>query len=232
MEKKIELVVFDIAGTTVQDRGEIVLAFQSALRKYGYIVADHDIYSLMGYKKPEAILMILKKFEKDTSKISSSLVDDIHNRFMAMMIRFYVTSEKILPLPYVEEVFADLQKKGIKVALDTGFSKNITDVIIGRLGWLQNKLVDYVISSNEVQAGRPHPYMIQKLMQLAGTDDAKKVIKIGDTESDINEGKNAGCLYSIAVTSGAFARHELEPYHPSFIIDDLQELIPIIEHAL
>ena len=71
--------------------------------------------------------------------------------------------------------------------------------------------------------------MIQKMMRAAGIDDARQVIKIGDTEVDINEGKNAGCLYSIAVTTGAFKREELIPYNPDFIMDDLNELVTILE---
>lgn len=227
----IQLAVFDIAGTTVQDNGEITVAFQASLRKYGYDIAAEEINPLMGYKKPEAIQLILEKHEPESSKITSSYIEEIHNRFVAMMLRYYVTSEHLRPLPHAEEVFAYLKQKDVRIGLDTGFSKNITDVIMERLGWLRNHLVDYVVSSNEVKAGRPQPYMIQKLMELSGVRNADKVIKTGDTEVDINEGKNAGCLYSIAITTGAFTRQQLEPYQPSFIIDDLRELIPIIEDA-
>lgn len=93
-------------------------------------------------------------------------------------------------------------------------------------------MIDYVISSDEVPAGRPFPYMIQNLMKIAGITDTKSVIKIGDTESDIHEGFNAGCLYSIAMTTGAFTRAQLKPHHPSFIFDHLQELVPIIENHI
>ena len=66
------------------------------------------------------------------------------------------------------------------------------------------------------------------MMAAAGIDDPKQVIKIGDTEVDVNEGKNAGCLYAIGITTGAFTREALEPYDPDFIIDDLAELISIL----
>jgi len=88
------------------------------------------------------------------------------------------------------------------------------------------------VSSNEVEAGRPEPYMIRKLMERAGITDPKQVVKVGDTEVDVNEGRNAGCCLSVAVTTGAFSREQLEPYKPDFIIDHLSELIPILEqHA-
>jgi phosphoglycolate phosphatase-like HAD superfamily hydrolase len=67
------------------------------------------------------------------------------------------------------------------------------------------------------------------MMQEIGIANVQQVIKIGDTEVDVQEGKNAGCLYSIAVTTRAFTRKELLPYEPSFIINDMQELLSIIE---
>jgi phosphoglycolate phosphatase-like HAD superfamily hydrolase len=71
--------------------------------------------------------------------------------------------------------------------------------------------------------------MIERLMQQAGVLDARQVIKVGDTEVDIREGQNAGCLYSIGITTGAFTHKALEAYEPDFIIDHLTELLPIID---
>src|SRR5678815_2313027 len=128
-------------------------------------------------------------------------------------------------MPDAEEIFAFFKNNNIKVGLDTGFFSDITHVIIERLGWLKNGLVDYVISSDETAEGRPYPYMIQELMKRADVTDPKKVIKIGDTEVDIKEGRNAGCLLTIAVTTGkSYSREQLELYQPDFIIDSLHEL--------
>lgn len=97
-----------------------------------------------------------------------------------------------------------------------------------RLQWLQQGLVDDYIASDEVEEGRPGPYMIQTLMKRAGLNDPKQVIKIGDTEVDVNEGRNADCALVIAVTTGAFSKEQLEPYSPDYIIDDLSELPALI----
>jgi len=230
MNNSIQLIVFDIAGTTVKDNGEIATAFQKAMKENGYDIPTEKIYPLMGYKKPEAIRMMLKAYEPYAARITEDYINFIHDRFLQLMIEYYSATNELQPLPHTEEVFAYCRNKGIKIGLDTGFSNDITNVIIDRLGWLKDSKIDYVVSSNEVAAGRPHPYMIQKMMMAAGIDDPKKVVKLGDTEVDINEGKNAGCLYSIAVTTGAFTREQLYPYKPSFIIDDLNELITIIEN--
>ena len=70
--------------------------------------------------------------------------------------------------------------------------------------------------------------MIHQLMNLAGITDPQEVAKVGDTEVDIREGQNVGCKYVIAVTTGAFTRSELEPYHPTHIVDDIADVINII----
>lgn len=230
MQPAIELIVFDIAGTTIKDTGAIAFAFYTALKESGYPVSLKQINLLMGYKKTEAIQKMLEMYEADKAKRTEDYVDIIHQRFQTLMVEHYQTTKDLEPLPHVENVFHSLKERNIKVGLNTGFSKEITEVIVERLGWVKNHLVDYVVSSNEVEAGRPHPYMIRDLMQKAQISDPHKVVKVGDTEVDVNEGKNAGCLFSIGVTTGAFTREELEPYEPSFIIDDLAELIRIVDH--
>ena len=222
----IKLAVFDIAGTTVADEHAVATAFRNAFESYGYAdISEEDVKPLMGYKKPIAIRMVLDKLgvEEDLT-----LVEDIHDEFVGEMLDHYEYSEDVKAMPQAENVFLQLKEKGIKVVLNTGFSRNIADVIVSRLQWKERGLIDDYIASDEVEAGRPQPFMIQTLMERAGITDAKEVIKIGDTEVDVNEGRNAGCSLVIAVTTGAFTKEQLEEYHPDYIIDDLSQLPALI----
>ena len=229
MSSPVELIVFDIAGTTVRDNGEIALAFQKALQAFGYNVPVAEINPLMGYEKREAIRNMLKRYGETKKTFTPEYIASIHQRFLQEMIRYYQITTELVPLPNVEATFDELKSRRIKIALNTGFSKDITDVIMQRLAWVGK--VDFVISSSEVAQGRPYPLMIEALMHKAGVTDPKKVIKVGDTEVDIREGQNAGCLYSVGITTGAFTRAALQPYHPSFIIDDIKEVLSIIDNA-
>lgn len=222
---EIKLAVFDIAGTTVEDNNAVATAFRKAFELYGYTVSDEEVKPLMGYKKPVAIKMMLEKMGMDADEV---LVDDIYREFEIEMMDHYENSPNIKPMPGAEEVLSQLKEKGIAITLNTGFSKKIADTIMERLQWLQQGLVDDYIASDEVEEGRPGPYMIQTLMKRAGLNDPKQVIKIGDTEVDVNEGRNADCALVIAVTTGAFSKEQLEPYSPDYIIDDLSELPALI----
>jgi len=224
----VKLVVFDIAGTTVKDDHDVSKAFQAALKKSNYDVPLELINPLMGYEKNLAIRQILRLHEHNDAKITTDLVTKIHHEFVKEMISHYQFAPGIEPLPNVEETFAKLRAQGVQVGINTGFSRDIADTIVTRLQWVEKGLVDHVIGSNEVELGRPHPYMIQKMMLNAGIERPKEVAKVGDTEVDVREGQNAGCKYVIGITTGIFTREELEPYHPTHIIDDIAQVIDII----
>ena len=222
----IELVVFDMAGTTVRDKNYVAIAFQQAMQAHGYHVAVEQVNPIMGYEKPLAIRMMLRDLETETKKITAELVSAIHNEFVSKMISFYSTANEIEPLPDVEHTFRILRDNGIKIALNTGFSRNIADVIIRRLGW-EDK-IDLLVASDEVSSGRPAADMINKIMLDLQVDSPDRVAKVGDTEVDINEGINAQCKYVIGITTGTFTRAELEPYHPTHIVDNISDVIQIV----
>ena len=223
----IKLVVFDMAGTTVSDENYVALSFQQAMKKQGYDVELKDVNPLMGYEKPLAIQMMLKKYETDAQKINTASIAQIHTDFVDIMLEFYTRTNEIKPLPNVENTFEQLRNMGIKIGLDTGFSRNIAELIISRLNW-EDK-IDIMVASDDVKNGRPYPDMIHKMKMELNILPTDGVIKIGDTEVDINEGLNADCKYVVGITTGAFTRAELEPHHPTHIIDDISELIAIIK---
>jgi phosphonatase-like hydrolase len=224
----IKLVVFDIAGTTVKDDHNVSKAFKAALEKYNYDVPLEMINPLMGYEKNQAITQMLHLHETDESRITTELVNDIHREFVKQMIHFYQFEPGIEPLPNVEKTFAALHDAGVLVGINTGFSKDIAETVVNRLQWQEKGLIDYLVGSDEVELGRPHPYMIQKMMYEGGITDPLEVAKVGDTEVDVREGQSVGCKYVIGVTTGIFTREELEEYHPTHIIDDIAQVLDII----
>ena len=227
----IELVVFDIAGTTVRDSGNVAQAFIAAFREFGFAIPPAEVKKVMGFRKIDAIALLLEKFAPK-QKQDGLLIDRIHTRFIDTMIAYYHDDPHLAPMPDAEKIFASLRTQGIKIALNTGFTRSITETILHRLRWDDRcKLIDRTICSDEVAQGRPHPDMIKSLMVDLGITSPNHVLKIGDTEVDVREGRNAGCGTVVSVTTGAYTREQLEAFHPDFIIDALSELLPIIELA-
>lgn len=221
----VKLAVFDMAGTTVSDDKHVAKAFQKAFRDNGIDIELEDANPLMGYHKPLAIQMLLEKRGID---FDEEFIDTIHEDFEEEMIDFYEYAPEVKPITGAEDVFEKLKEKGIRIALNTGFSKSIADTIVQRFGWKEKGLVDDLIGSNEVEKGRPYPFMIERLMERAGISDPSEVAKIGDTTVDIEEGKNAGCLYVVAISTGANTVNELEQMQPTHIVKELSEIPTII----
>lgn len=218
--KPVDLVVFDIAGTTVEDDNAVNESFQAALAKAGLTVAHDVVNARMGLAKPQAIREIL---DEVTGSASHEQVEAIHSDFVSLMVQYYETTPTLREVPGARQAFEALHQAGILVALDTGFSRPITDIILRRLGW-QEGVLDATVCPDEVEAGRPQPFMIRHLMARLGVTDNARVAKVGDTPSDLEEGTNAGCSYVIGVTGGTHSRAQLEPYPHTHLIGTVAEI--------
>jgi phosphonatase-like hydrolase len=231
----IELVVFDMAGTTVHDGDAVSTCFRAALASVGVFPEPDAVNAVMGFHKPEAIRRLLST-RHDTPRplgegpgvkaIGDREVDAIHADFVARMLHYYETDPAVREIAGASKVFAELRRAGIKVALNTGFGRTIVDMILRRLQW--TGAVDAVIASDEAARGRPHPDMIRLLMARFGVTQAQHVAKVGDTPVDLEEGFNAGCGLVVGVTTGSFTRRQLEAYPGARIVDSVAD-VPAIQ---
>lgn len=225
---RIDLVVFDLAGTTVRDDDSVNRCLRDALAAAGLTVTVEAVNKVMGLPKPETIRILIER-----SPLHAALQDRvgaIHADFVARMLRFYQEDPSVQEISGTGEAFAALKRAGIKVAVDTGFSRDIVDALLGRLGWMERGLVDASAASDEVPRGRPHPDMIRRLMAQLGIEDPETVAKVGDTPADLQEGHNAGCGLVIGVTEGTHTREQLAPFPHMHLIGsvaDLPELLGI-----
>jgi phosphonatase-like hydrolase len=219
---KIELVVFDMAGTTVSDDDSVSRCVKESLKAAGLTVSTEDVNTVMGLPKPEAIALLVER-----SPLRDSLrdrVDQIHRDFVARSINFYANDPSVHEVPAAGSVFERLKLSGIRVALDTGFSRAIASVILDRLGWTRSRLIDATVCSDEVPRGRPFPDMIFKVMEELAITDAHRVAKVGDTPADLEQGHRAGCGMVVGVLSGTHSREQLNPHPHSHLIDSIAQL--------
>src|SRR5262245_29191899 len=221
----IELVVFDLAGTTVYDGDAVNTSFRATLAARGIDADPEAVNLVMGLPKPEAIRILLEQFGRSAGVLPSpENINAIHEDFTVRMCDYYTDDPAVREIPGAAAAFAALRRAGIKVALNTGFFRRITDVLLTRLGWKVPAVIDAVVTSDEVPRGRPHADMIQHLMKRLGISDARRVAKVGDTKADLEEGTNAGCGLVIGVTTGSFSAEQLRAFPHTHILASVGEV--------
>ena len=151
----IRLTVFDVAGTTVLDDDAVVDAMQSALASGGVRVPRPAIKAVMGMPKPVAIRHLLCSHATFPAPEIDARAHEIHTAFVPLVVERYRSDPMIRPVAEAAGVFRRLRAAGIHVALDTGFNREVLDVLLTRLGW-DRAIVDVTVASDEVEQGRPH----------------------------------------------------------------------------
>lgn len=225
---KIQLCVFDMAGTTVEDVNFVADALVKAFNCHGFSLTVEHANRKMGIPKPIAIRELLsEKYDLKTDE-TSLLVEAIHKYFEEAMCEFYARDNCVRAVMDAEATFSILHEAGIKVFLDTGFNRPIADIIIRKLGWIERGLIDGIVTSDEVKKGRPAPDLIFKAMNLSGISDSASVAKIGDTVSDLEEGTSANCGLVIGITTGAQSEQLLSRAPHTHLCASLSEAVQII----
>jgi phosphonatase-like hydrolase len=217
----IDLVVFDLAGTTVNDEDGVNQCVRGALEKVGLVTTREAVNEVMGIPKPVALRQLIAQATGGNRLLHQ--LNAIHADFVDRMIRFYRMDPSVHEIPGANDTFRRLRSAGIKIALDTGFSRDVVEVLLDRLGW-KNGPVNATVTSDEVPRGRPHPDMIQKIMNQLGIKDPRRVAKVGDTPADLQEGTNAGCGLVIGVTGGSHTAEQLQPFAHTHLIGSVAEL--------
>ena len=205
--KKIECIIMDWAGTAV-DYGCFapVAAFVESFKAADIEVTPAETRAYMGLTKIEeirALFNIPRVKEAFRSRYGRDYDDnDVQARYAEFQRVLFATLEDYAePIPGVPQVIAQLRAQGIKVGSTTGYTRQMMDVVIPaaeKLGYQ----IDACVTSDNLPAGRPSPYMIYQNMIELAIPSADSVLKFGDTLADIREGVNAK-VWSVGVILGS-----------------------------
>lgn len=205
---KIEAVIFDWAGTTV-DYGCFapVQAFKDAFNVYGLEPTNDQIREPMGKLKIDHIKTMLEmpsinqEFKKNYNRnYNNEDVNQIYKLFEKSLMSQIVNHTKIKP--YVLETVTKLKEMGIKIGSTTGYTDMMMEPVLNSAKKQGYEPDCWYSPDSTNNIGRPYPYMIFKNMMTLNISNVRNVIKVGDTISDIQEGVNAGVIV-VGVVEGS-----------------------------
>jgi phosphonatase-like hydrolase len=212
------LAVFDLAGTTVRDDRFVHKVLQKSMAAHGIAITLEEANEVMGIPKPIAMRELLEQHHRVADP---QLIETMHRDFVQNMTRFYQQEPEVREIEGASDVFRALINKGVKIVVDTGFDRAITDPLLARMNW--DGLIHGSVTSDEVAQGRPYPDLIYRAMELTGVTDASRVMKVGDTPSDMQEGKAAQCGWIVGIV-GNFSREQLAREPHTHIVDRLTDV--------
>ena len=206
-QQQIELVVFDWAGTTVDYGSSAPSAvFGRVFSASGIHLTRAEINAPMGMEKKAHIRQLLscasgKKqwAEKYGRPWNEADVERLYEEFEATLSK--VVEEYSAPLPGVPETVAGLREMGLKIGSTTGYNARIMEQVIPKARAL-GYAADCVDTPDVTGKGRPSPFMLYECMRQMNVYPPCRVVKVGDTVVDMEEGKNAGA-YAIGVLTGS-----------------------------
>lgn len=224
----IQLAMFDMAGTTVNDKVDgyplMVISMMRAFAKHGIELSSDVINKHRGKQKSEAIQALLQEVTELSSTDADRIGDSVYSDFLHELES---NLSRISEIDGATELFRHLKSKDIHVGVGSGFPMGVVQSIVSQLGWMDEGLLDYIGSAEQIGVGRPNPKMIHAAMQQLDITDGQNVLKIGDTAVDVQEGKNAGA-WTVAVLTGSQTETQLIAAAPDYILSSIRELRTLI----
>jgi len=224
--KQVELVVFDIGGTLVEDRGEVPTALLCACHENGVEASASEIRRFRGASKREFITALVTQQWGEAGRENEARVSAISARFESCLEEAY-TSSGGRAIAGAGACLSWLRERGIALAVNSGFPRRIADLLLSRAGLAG--LFSAVITGEDVPQGRPAPYLIFRAMERTGATDVRAVITVGDTPLDVQAGRNAGAGQVVAVPTGAYSSEELREYAPDHILPSVAALPDLVD---
>jgi phosphonatase-like hydrolase len=223
-DPKVGLVVFDMAGTTVEDTGLVRQSFIAADEHAGLSKTAADREEMLRYVAEtmgQSKIVVFRHLSRGNEEQAQAANKAFEHCYAQLVAEGHCS-----PIPRAEDVITSLRGRGIKTALTTGFAKETQTAIINALGW--SDLADVVLCPESGMRGRPYPDM--PLVALMRTDSVsvRSMVVVGDTSSDVVSGLRAGARASVGVLTGAHGTEQLSAAGATHILDSVADLPALV----
>ncbi len=225
----IKLVIFDLDGTLIDSRLDLVHSVNAALRHIARPeLPDDVIASYVGDGAPILIQRALGAEAADEALVRRGL------EFFLSYYREHKLDHTTV-YPGIAQALAEIQRSPSgtpdgtpngspsraprKLAVLTNKPVNPSRAIVEALGLGQ--FFSQIYGGNSFATKKPDPEGARKLLEESGVK-AEEAAIVGDSHVDVRTGRNAG-LWTVGVTYG-FAPHTLEAEAPDVLVDSAPEL--------
>ena len=216
----IKLVIFDLDGTLIDSRLDLVHSVNAALRHIQRPELPDDV--IASYVGDGAPILIQRALQGET-------VDEgVVRKGLEFFLSYYREHklDHTTVYPGIAEALAAIQNAGNgvprKMAVLTNKPVNPSRAIVEALGL--GRYFSQVYGGNSFATKKPEPEGALKILAETGARPEQTVM-VGDSHVDVRTGRNAG-LWTIGVTYG-FAPHTMETDPADVMVDEPSELATV-----
>src|SRR5580658_5287604 len=226
--RTIKLVIFDLDGTLIYSRLDLVHSVNAALRHIGRPELPDDV--IASYVGDGAPILIQRALGRE-------MVDDVLVRKGLEFFLSYYREHKLdhtTVYAGIPETLAAIQQSSNggpngtprKMAVLSNKPVVPSRAIVEALGL--GRFFSQIYGGNSFASKKPDPEGARKLLEEYGVQPQQAAM-IGDSHVDVSTGRNAG-MVTVGVTYG-FAPHSLQNEPPDVVVDHPRELATIFAAA-
>lgn len=222
------LVVLDMAGTTVADGGLVEQAFSAAAQRLGVRPESDEHARQLAYVRAtmgESKISVFRHLfgEEETAQRANTAFEEAYGEL--------VDGGRVAPLPGAREAVERLTAEGRTVVLTTGFARTTQDAILTALGW-QDLVPLTLCPADAGGRGRPFPDMVlAAFLRTGAVADVRRTVVAGDTSYDMLGGVRSGAGIVAGVLTGAHDKDRLTRHGATHVLGSVAELPDLIARA-
>ncbi len=225
------LVVLDMAGTTVADGGLVEQAFSAAAQRLGVRPGSDEHARQLAYVRAtmgESKISVFRHLfagegGEEKARYANTAFEESYGEL--------VDGGRVAPLPGAREAVERLTAEGRTVVLTTGFARTTQDAILTALGW-QDLVPLTLCPADAGGRGRPYPDMVlAAFLRTGAVADVRRTVVAGDTSYDMLGGVRSGAGIVAGVLTGAHDQDQLTRHGATHVLGSVAELPDLIARA-
>lgn len=209
------LVVFDLDGTLLDTIEDLGMACNHALRMCGCPERGMEEYSTLVGRG----IYNLFRGALPPETATEEMVMEMKRHFIPYYDRH--KSDRTKPYPGIIPMLERLSQAGVRMAVASNKYQDGTEKLVreyfGKYSFVK------VLGQRDGMPIKPDPAIVSEAMSAAGDVLRENVVYAGDSDVDMQTGRNAG-VRTVGVTWGFRTREELEAYSPWAIADTPEQL--------
>lgn len=213
----VQLVIFDLMGTLIDDDDIVERAYEDALVEAGlsretpeFSASMARVDALRG--RPTLVVLTEVLGDPVVAEEATWAFDD----------SILAAVPDLVPIAGADLVLAQLRAQGTLIAVTTSFTPEVRRAVLSALNW--SEMFAAALSAHGQRRGHPAPDLLLHAILELRVDSVGQVAIVGDTAADLEAGNRAGAGLVVGVRSGRAPIETLLEAPHTHLIDSVADL--------